>query len=90
MNVSMADSLKKVLLGKTVIEFTRDGKYYISGPQTNDTGTYTLSDKGKTLNITASRDSKITEISIDSLNAERIVLTTKSNNTTTTAVRIKE
>ena len=88
-NVSMPDSIKKELFGKTIIEFTRDGKYYISGPQMKDTGTYILSDKGTTLTVTGS-NLKITEMSIDSLNAERIVFTTRANNTTTTAVRVSE
>ena len=89
-NVSMPDSTKKELFEKTIIEFTRDGKYYISGPQMKDTGTYVLSDKGKTLTVTGSKDSKITEMSIDSLNSERIVFTTRLDNTTTTAVRLSE
>ncbi len=83
------DSTKKELFAKTVIEFTKDGKYIINGPQMNDTGTYALTDNGKTLTVTGGSKSQNIEMSIDTLTNDKFVFTTKADGSSTTTVPVK-
>ena len=88
-NEPLSDSLKNELFAKTIIEFTKDGRYTIDGLQRNDTGTYSLSDNGKTLTVTSRVKSKVTEISIDTITNDKIVFTTKADGSRMTAVSVK-
>lgn len=85
-SVALDDSTKNVLFSKTVIEFTKDGKYFINGPRTNDTGTYELSDKGKTLTVSSIVTKRNVEMTIDTLTNYRFVFTAKLDGTKTTVV----
>lgn len=88
LNVAMSDSLKSQLFATTILEFTKDGKYAISTPQANTSGTYEITDNGKTLTVHEST-SKTVEMTIDTLTKTRFVFTTKADNVTTTAIPAK-
>ena len=85
----LPDSIRNELFAKTSLEFTKEGKYYITGWQQNDTGTYTLTDNGKTLTVSSTHTPKVTEIFIDTLTPDKIIFTTKSDGSSMTAVPVK-
>ena len=89
-SVPLNDSTKNELFTKTIIEFTGAGTYIITGPQKHDTGTYTLTDNGKTLTITDGLKKKNIEISIDTLTKDKFVFSTKLDGSSTTAVPMKQ
>ena len=85
-SLHLDDSTKNELFTKTTIEFTKNGRYFINGPQTNDTGTYELTDKGSTLTVTSAITKKNIEMSVDTLTNNRLVFTTKADGNSTTVV----
>ena len=72
----MTDADKKQMMDKFVMEFTKDGKCSVSGMgETPKTGTYTVSDDGKTLNLTREGDTKPSPQEISELTADKLVIT---------------
>ena len=73
---NMSDAEKKDMVNKVVMDLAKDGKCSMSGMgDTPKTGTYTLSDDGKTLNLTRDGDSKPTPQQINELTADKLVIT---------------
>lgn len=72
----MSDTEKNEMIGKFVMELTKDGKVTMSGfGETPKTGTYTLSEDGKTLLLTREGDEKADPQDINELKADKLVIT---------------
>ena len=72
----MPESAKKEMIGKVSIEMTKDGQCIMQGVgDTPETGTYTLSDDGKTLSLTEKGASKADVMGIDELTESKLVMT---------------
>lgn len=72
----MSDTEKKEMTDKFVMELTKDGKVTMSGMgETPKTGTYTLSEDGKTLLLTREGDEKADPQDINELKADKLVIT---------------
>jgi Lipocalin-like domain len=72
----MSDTEKNEMVGKFVMELTKDGKVTMSGMgETPKTGTYTLSEDGKTLLLTRDGDEKTEPQDINELKADKLVIT---------------
>ena len=81
-NMPLSDSmLANVKKGK--MEFTKDGRILISGMGNDQSGTYTLSDDGKTLFVITNGQTQSNEIK--ELTESKLVLYDKLNNSTLTA-----
>jgi hypothetical protein len=63
------------MLGKFVMELTKDGKVSMSGVGDIKTGTYTLSEDGKTLFLLREGDTKSDPQEINELKAGKLVIT---------------
>ena len=73
---NMSDSDKKEMMDKVVMDLTKDGKCTMTGMgNTPKTGTYTVSDDGKTLNLTREGDTKPSPQEISELTADKLVIT---------------
>lgn len=81
-NMPLPDSVK-ANLSKATMEFTKDGKMSITGMGTDQSGTYTLSDDGKTLFVITNGETQSNEIK--ELSSSKLVLFDKTNNSTLTA-----
>ncbi len=72
----MSDAEKKEMTDKLVMEFTKDGKCSMSGQgDTPKTGTYTMSDDGKTLSLTQEGDTKSEAQDVNELTSSKLVIT---------------
>ena len=72
---NMSESEKKEMLGKFVMELTKDGKVSMTGfGETPKTGTYSVSDDGKTLYLTREGDSKADPQEINELKDGKLVI----------------
>lgn len=72
----MSDTERKEMADKFVLELTKDGKVSMSGMgETPKTGTYTVSDDGKTLFLTREGSDKADPQDINELKADKLVLT---------------
>lgn len=72
----MTDDQKKSMTDKLVMDLTKEGKYTVSGMGENpQTGTYTLSDDGKTLNIFREGDTTKLPQVINELTASKLDIT---------------
>lgn len=81
-NMPLPDSVKASVM-KGTMEFTKDGKLTITGMGTDQSGTYTLSDDGKTLFVITNGETQSNEIK--ELSSSKLVLFDKTNNSTLTA-----
>jgi Lipocalin-like domain len=76
----MSEEEKKEMIEKLVMELTKDGKVTISGMgDTPKTGTYSLSDDGKTLLIIRDGDTKAESQTINELKADKLVITSEKD-----------
>jgi regulatory protein YycI of two-component signal transduction system YycFG len=83
-NMEVPDSIKNALKQGT-LEFTKDGKFLLTGMGTdNQSGTYTLSDDGKKLITVTNGRSETNEI--NELTKTKIILTDTRNSSRITAV----
>ena len=83
-NMEVPDSIKKVL-SKGTLEFTKDGKFLVTGMGMDDqTGTYTVSENGKKLVTVTNGRSETNEI--NELTKIKIILTDTRNSSRVTAV----
>ncbi len=82
-NMPVPDSIKNSLLRGTM-EFTKNGKLILTGIGNNQSGTYTLSDDGKTLFVVT--NGKTESNDIVELSASKMVLVDKTNNSKLTVV----
>jgi hypothetical protein len=74
----MSDEEKKDMTEKLVMELTKDGKVKMSGMgDTPKTGSYSLSDDGKTFLITRDGDTKAESQTINELKADKLVITSE-------------
>lgn len=81
-NMPLPDSVKASVM-KGTMEFTKDGKMTLTGMGTDQAGTYTLSDDGKTLFVITNGETQSNEIK--ELSSSKLVLVDKKNNSTLTA-----
>ena len=81
-NMPLPDSVKASVM-KGTMEFTKDGKMIITGMGNDQSGTYTLSDDGKTLFVVTNGQTQSNEIK--ELTSSKLVLFDKTNNSTLTA-----
>lgn len=79
----MPDS-QKTKMKETVLEFTKDGKMSITGWVRDKSGTYTLSEDGKTLTVVTGGRSEDSEVS--ELTSSKLVLLDKRSGNKLTAV----
>ena len=71
----MSDIEKKKMTGTFVLELTKDGKVSMTGmDETPKTGTYTVSDYGKTLFLTREGSEKADPQDINELKADKLML----------------
>ena len=82
-SMPVSDSIKKSLLRGTM-EFTKDGKLILTGLGNDQTGSYTLSDDGKTLFVVT--HGKTENNDIMELTKSRMVLLDKTNQSKLTVV----
>jgi hypothetical protein len=76
----MSDAEKKEMTDKLVMEFTKDGKVTMSGTgDTPKTGTYSLSEDGKTLFLIRDGDTKADPQVINELKAGKLVITSEKD-----------
>ena len=81
----MSDEEKAGMIGKLTLEFTKDGKCTMSGEGDNTkTGTYTMSDDGKTLMMTQEGHDKADQMDVSELSSGKLVMTEGKNKTTMT------
>jgi len=74
----MSDEDKKNMVGKVVMELTKDGKVSITGMGDDaKTGTYTLSEDGKTLNLKRDGAEKEDAHDVNELSDSKLVITEK-------------
>lgn len=72
----MPEERKKEMIGKVSIELTKDGKCIMQGVgDSPGTGTYTLSDDGKTLKLTEDGATRSDVMGINDLTDSKLVLT---------------
>jgi hypothetical protein len=73
---NMSDAEKKDMVGKLVMDIQKDGKCSVSGiGETPKKGTYTISDDGKTLNLTGENETKSTPQQINQLTSDKLSIT---------------
>lgn len=82
----LPDSIKKQLMDKVTMEFTKDGNYSITGIDNDQKGTYTISDDLKTLTINHEGGVKAEVNDIDELSKSKLVLTDKQTSTKITLI----
>lgn len=82
-NMPIPDSVKATAM-KGTMEFTKDGKINITGMGNDQSGTYTLSDDGKTLFVVT--QGKTESNDIIELSSSKMVLSDKTNNSRLTVV----
>lgn len=82
-DMPLPDSIKALAM-KGTMEFTKDGKWLVSGMGNDQSGTYTLSEDGKTIFVVANGKTETNEIV--ELTKERMVLLDKLNNSKLTVV----
>jgi hypothetical protein len=81
----MSDAEKKDMIDKLVVEFTKDGKCSMSGEgDTPKTGTYTLSDDGKTLMMTQDGSEKADQMDVSEISGSKLVFSDTKENMTMT------
>jgi len=71
----LSETEKKEMIGKFTMELTSDGKVTMSGIGETKTGTYILSEDGKTLLLTREGDEKADPQEINELKAGKLVIT---------------
>lgn len=74
--MTMPDSIKNQLMQGTM-EFTKDGKLLLSGMGNDQSGTYTISDDGKTLTVVSNGRTETNKI--DELTKSKLVITDNTN-----------
>lgn len=82
-DMPLPDSIKAIAL-KGTMEFTKDGKMKLTGMGNDQSGTYTLSDDGKTLFVVVNGKTESNEIV--ELTKSKMILFDKANNSKLTAV----
>lgn len=82
-NMPVPDSVKASAM-KGTMEFTKEGKLNITGMGKDQSGTYTLSDDGKTLFVIT--NGKTESNDIVELTTSKMVLSDKTNNSKLTVV----
>ena len=82
-NMPIPDSVKATAM-KGTMEFTKDGKISITGMGNDQSGTYTMSDDGKTLFVVT--NGKTESNDIVELTSSKMVLSDKTNNSKLTVV----
>ncbi len=82
-NMPIPDSVKATAM-KGTMEFTKDGKINITGMSNDQSGTYTLSDDGKTLFVVTKGKTESNDII--ELTSSKMVLSDKANNSRLTVV----
>ena len=82
-NMPIPDSVKAIAM-KGTMEFTKEGKIKITGMGNDQSGTYTLSDDGKTLFVVT--QGKTESNDIIELSSSKMVLSDKTNNSKLTVV----
>ncbi len=82
---AMPDSVKS-MISQGTMEFTKDGKMTLTGMGTggDQSGTYTLSDDGKTLTVVTNGKSEMNEVT--ELSKSKLKIEDKANGSTLTAV----
>lgn len=74
----MSDEDKKTMVGKVAMELSKDGKVSITGMGDDaKTGTYTLSEDGKTLNLKRDGAEKEDAHDVNELTESKLVITEK-------------
>ena len=79
---TMPDSIKNKIMQGTM-EFTQDGKYMITGMEADKSGTYVLSDDGKTLTVTTNGAAEMNDVM--ELSKSKLVISDKTNGSKLTA-----
>ena len=82
-NMPLPDSVKASVM-KGTMEFTKDGKMLITGMGNDQSGTYTVSEDGKTLFVVTNGQTQSNDIR--EVTSSKLVLFDKTNNSTLTAV----
>lgn len=82
-DMPLPDSIKAIAL-KGTMEFTKDGKMKLTGMGNDQSGTYTLSDDGKTLFVVVNGKTESNEIV--ELTKSKMILFDKANNSKLTVV----
>ncbi|MES2777978.1 MAG: lipocalin family protein [Bacteroidota bacterium] len=77
---SVPDSVKKNMISTISIEFTKDGKYMAATGTSTDNGTYSLSDDGKSLTMTAN-GGKVEESTVEEITKSKLVIVDKASST---------
>lgn len=76
----MTDEDKKTMVGKVIMELTKDGKISMTGMgEEAKTGTYKISDDGKTLDLTREGSDKADSHEINELTESKLVITEKKS-----------
>lgn len=74
----MTDEDKKTMVGKVIMELTKDGKISMTGMGDEaKVGTYKLSDDGKTLDLTREGSDKADPHEVNELTESKLVITEK-------------
>ena len=72
----ITDAEKKEMIGKFMMDLTKDGKVSMSGMgETPKTGTYSVSDDGKILTLTHEGEEKGDPQDINELTSDKLVIT---------------
>lgn len=79
----LPDSVKASVM-KGTMEFTKDGKMLLTGMGNDQSGTYTISEDGKTIFVVTQGQTQSNEIK--EITSSKLVLFDKTNNSTLTAV----
>lgn len=82
-NMPLPDSVKAIVM-KGTMEFTKDGKMMLTGIGNDPSGTYTISDDGKTLFVVTNGKTESNEII--ELTSSKMILLDKTTNSKLTVV----
>ena len=70
----MTDSMKNVVYASATMEFTKDGKFISSGMGPSKSGTYSLSDDGKTLSTTDEGSTIADVLTVEEISDNKMVV----------------
>jgi hypothetical protein len=73
----LVDSVKNAMLMSSTLQFTENGEYLSSGGIGVDQGTYTIDEDGKTLSTVSSAGRNDAVYTIEELDEDELVLTTR-------------
>ena len=77
---AIEDSAKKNMISGVSIEFTKDGKYMAVSGNSNDNGTYSITEDGKMISMTG-KNGTAEESTVEEITKSKLVIVDKASGT---------